>query len=337
MACLAASQAATELSLTLARLEAPGFAAGPVSVRLVDGAAPSLQIAVDGISVQGHTFRSVRATCSEFSWAGGRIECRRGNVDLGTKVPFSFTYAPAHESLELVLRPGPKEAWLLRARMGGREALLQLRIENGALARLAPWLPKGSPALTGGVLNGVIALEGQERDRVRADLAVRDAAFSDASGTHAAEKLEATLRATAQRKGAAWEYSAALDWKAGELFWQPLYLQGEGQSVSVSGVLDEKNVTVAQAHARLGAAGELRASASWDRQEARLVSADLESGRLDASSLYSQILKPFFFGTALGELRAGGEARLTARWRAGALEAIDVTLRGLSASGSSAA
>lgn len=316
--------------MSLERLEGPGFSAGPVGVRLVDGAPASLQITVAEIATQGHTFRNVRAACADFSWTQDRIECRSGTADLGAKVPFSFTYALAEESLELVLRPAANEAWILRAKASGREPLLQLRIENGALARLAPWLPKDSPALTGGVLNGIIALEGPERNRVRADLGVRDAAFSDASGTHAAEKLEATLKLSAERKGAAWDYRGTLDWKGGELFWQPLYLQGAGQSVSVSGTLDENNITVAEAHARLGAVGEIRASAGWDRDQGRLVRADVESGLLDASSLYSQILKPFFFGTALGELRAGGKARLTARWRGDGLEAIDVTLHDLS-------
>jgi hypothetical protein len=316
--------------VTLDRLEAPGFAAGPVSLRLIDGAPASLQITVAEISAQGHTFRNVRADCTDFSWTTDRIECRSGTADLGAKVAFSFTYDLAPELLELALRPAANEAWILRARTGGREPQLQLRIDNGALARLAPWLPEGSPALTGGVLNGVIDINGRERDGVRAEFAVRDAAFSDASGTHAAEKLEAALRVTAQRKAATWDYRGTLDWKGGELFWQPLYLKGAGQSVSVSGTLDEKSITVAEAHARLGAVGEIRASAGWDRLQARLVRAEIESGVLDASSLYSQILKPFFFGTALGELRAEGKARLTARWRESGLEAIDVTLHDLS-------
>ena len=330
MAGLAASQAALQLSVTLARLEGPGFAAGPISLRLVDGVPASLQVAVAEISVEGHTFRDVRAACSEFSWGRDRIECRSGSADLGTKVPFTFTYVFAQESLELALRPGANEAWILSSRSAGREPLLRLRIENGGLSRLAQWLPKNLPALTGGVVNGVIDLEGQGRNRVRADLAVRDGAFSDESGTHAAEKLEAALRLTAERKGDAWDYRAALDWKAGELFWQPLYLQGAGQSLSASGTLDEKNLTIAEARAGLGAVGEVRASASWDRREARLARADLESGLLDASSLYAQILKPFFFGTALGELRAGGKVRLTARWRESGLEAIEAMLRDLS-------
>jgi len=328
--CLAASQAAVELSVTLARLEAPGFLAGPVNIRLVEGAPATLQITVAEISVQGHTFRNVSAACSEFFWTQDRVECRSGNIDLGTNVPFSFTYALAQESLELALRPAAKEAWIIRARLGEREPLLQLRIDNGALSRLAPWLPKGWPTINSGVLTGVIKLDGRERDHLSAELAVRDAAFSDASGTHAAEKLGASLELTAQRKGAAWDYRAALEWKAGELFWQPLYLQGAGQRVSAVGTFDEKSITITQGRTQLGAVGEIRASANWDRREGRLISADVESGLLDASILYTQFLKPFFFGTALGELRAGGKAELTARWRGSGLEAINVTVHDLS-------
>ena len=49
---------------------------------------------------------------------------------------------------------------------------------------------------------------------------------------------------------------------------------------------------------------------------------------LDAASLYSQVMKPFFFGTALGELRVDGKTELAAHWRGGQLHSAEASLSG---------
>ena len=314
----------------MSRLEASGLSAAPIQVRLVEGTPATLQITIGEISLQGQSFRNVRASCADFSWTPARIECRKGSADFGTSVPLSFIYSVPEESLELALRPGSGEAWILRARFGDRAPSLRLHIDNGALSRLATLLPADWPKLTSGVLDGVVNIDGRSYDQLSARLSVREGAFSDPGGTHAADKLGATVELTAQRKGAMWSYHAKIDWQTGEIYWQPLYLKAMGQRVSAAGTIDETRIAVKDGELRLDTVGEIRASGHWDRQKKQLVSADLESGLLDVSNLYSQLLKPFFFGTALGELRADGKARLTAQWRKDGLEAMTVTLDGVS-------
>lgn len=304
--------------------------AGPIVVRLTDGAPATLQLTIGEVSIDNQRWRNVRVACADFSWQRGRIECRKGETDVGTRIPLSFVYVIGEQTLELVLRPAVGEAWTLRGRLAQPAPSLRLEIENGSLSRLGPWLPAQWPKITAGLLSGVIVLEGAGLDRLAAELTVREVSFSDASGLHAADKLDAQLQLTTRREGGSWAYRASLNWTAGELYWQPLYLRGTGHTLNAEGIVDERQVSVAQGAARLAAIGEIRGSVIWDRNAKRLERADVTSGALDASQLYSQVMKPFFFGTALGELRVDGTTELALRWRDGQLNSAEAILRSLS-------
>lgn len=327
---LAAPVGAGELTLTLDRLDAPGFSASAIVARLRDGAPGELQLTIGELSAHGKNWRNVRVACAKFRVERATIECLEGEAEIDGKVPLSFVYAGGERALDLTLRPAPKETWRVKASFAARAPGLRVEVENGGLARLGPWLPPAWPALTAGALSGTISLAGADRDRLAAHFVARDAAFSDASGLHAAEKLSGRVQLTAERRGESWQYRAKLDWDAGALFWQPLYLRGSGHTINAEGMLDERRIAITRGHVKLAGVGEAEASAEWDRRGNTLVNADVRSGRLDAAALYAHILKPFFFGTALGELRAEGSAELSVRWRGAQLEALDVILRELS-------
>ena len=327
---LAAPAAATELSVRLDRLEAPGVAVGPIDVRLTDGASARLRLTVGEVIVENQRWRNVRVACADFSWTVARIQCRQGMAEAGARIPLSFNYLVAEQRLELVLWPSAAEAWTIKGRFAEPNPSLRLEIRNGSLSRLAPWLPASWPKVSAGLLSGVVTLDGASRSRLAADVEVREASFSDASGLHAAEKLGARVRLSAQRERGSWQYRMSLDWTGGELFWQPLFLRGAGYTLSVEGVVDEGQISVARGEARLAAIGDIHGSVVWDRKANRIERAEVTSGVLDAASLYSQVMKPFFFGTALGELRVEGKTELVARWRDGQLDAMEASLRGLS-------
>ena len=155
----AAPTAATELSVRLDRLEAPGIAAGPIDVRVTDGARATLHLTIGEVSVENRHWRNVRVACADFSWGVARIDCRNGVAEVGTRIPLSFTYRMGDQTLELVLWPGAEEAWTLKARLGESKPSLSLEIKNGSLSRLAPWLPAHWPKLAAGSLSGVITLD----------------------------------------------------------------------------------------------------------------------------------------------------------------------------------
>jgi len=305
-------------------------AAGPIVVRLTDGVPAALELTISEISLENQRWRNVRVVCADFLWGQGRVECRKGEADIGTRIPLSFVYVLVEQTLEVVLRPSAGEAWTLKSRLGEPTPSLRLEIENGSLSRLAQLLPADWPKLTAGLLSGVITLDGARRDRLAAELAVREVSFSDASGLHAADKLGAQLRLAAQRKGGSWDYRVSFEWSAGELYWQPLYLRGAGHTLRAEGVTDERRISVTHGEARLAGIGELHGSAIWDRNANRLDRGDVTSGALEAGPLYSQVMKPFFFGTALGELRVEGETELAVHWRDSQLQSVEARLRSLS-------
>ena len=68
----------------------------------------------------------------------------------------------------------------------------------------------------------------------------------------------------------------------------------------------------------------------WDRNAKHLERADISTETLDAGQLYSQVMKPFFFGTALDELRVEGTTELAARWHDGQLHSVEASLHGVS-------
>lgn len=331
LACsLAAVAFAGEIGLTLERIEAPGFSASAITARLKDGATGELLLDIGEIALQDRNWRNVRIACAKFRMGRATIECLQGEADIGGRIPLTFAYAGAERVLDLTLRPGRGEIWRFKGRFAGRAPELRVEIENGDLKRLAPWLPPEWPKLTAGAITGSVVLAGPGRDRVAADLTVREAAFSDASGLHAAEKLAGRLNLDAQQRGGSWQWRAALEWSGGELFWQPLYLRGSGHAVSAEGTFDERKIEVTQSLARLAGVGEVEVKAAWDRRTGKVTSADVRSGRLDAAALYGEVLKPFFFGTALDDLRAAGAVELALQVRDARPEALDVIVRDLS-------
>jgi len=180
---------------------------------------------------------------------------------------------------------------------------------------------------TQGGLNGVLGASGNAAglQSVNADLRLSDLAFSDASGLHAAEKLQGNVKFAAKQRGGAWDWQGAIAWQSGELFWQPLYLRG-GQQISAAGHFDGKQITVQQAQADLPEVGRVAASAVWDRQAGQLLEGTLQGEKLALSPLFELYAKPFLGQGALGESALYGTADVDARYRSGALQALRLTL-----------
>jgi hypothetical protein len=207
-------------------------------------------------------------------------------------------------SLNLALRSAPAETWRLRARLGEPATEFDVEIENGKIARLGPWLPSTVPSPTDGTFTGSIVWSGSRSAATR--LEVEGLAFSDRGGLRAGEKIKAGISFDAREVAARWQWRTRVEWRAGEIFWQPLYLQGAGHTLSADGVLDAGRVEVSRGRLVHPDVGEVDFSAEWDRPTMMLASVTARSGRLKADSLYTQVLKPFLAGTILGDLRMDG-------------------------------
>jgi hypothetical protein len=208
---------------------------------------------------------------------------------------------------------------------------MELTVENASLANFASWLPAGLPKTGTGTANGRLVIDGSLRPGVTGTIQVRGAGFADASGLHAGEKLDADLEFAAQRAETGWRWQGTLDWKGGEVFWQPLYLRASGQTVRAEGAFDDRSITVTRSTTTLPGVGEIEGAIDWDRRAGRVQSADVRSGRLDAPALYTRVLQPHFAGTALADLRVAGALEIASlRIRAAELEALEIAVHDVS-------
>jgi len=332
VACAIAPGAAgaIEFTVSLGAVEAPSFQAKAVSVSISD---KSFRLAAGEVVLLDRTFRKVNVTCGAFRFEPDRIECRDGVLDTdGSRMPVAFSWYPKKSELDLTAIPRPKETWRLEAKTVGGVRRSEVSVANGSLANLAAWIPGGLPRTSAGTFEGKFVIDSSSEQSLWGQVAVRGAAFSDASGSHAGEKLDAVLRFFAQPAGAAWRWNATLEWTGGEVYWLPIYQRAIGQELRAEGLFDERRIAVARATLKLPGIGDMEAAGvDWDRKAGRVLNANLRSGSLDAQAFYKQVLQPHFAGTAFSDLKVGGALEIASlRMRDAELEAVDVTLRDLS-------
>ncbi len=247
-AALAAPVQAGQISLSVADIVGPAFAARGVRVTLPEDG--SAQFDIGELRVAQQVWRKVHLRCAEFSLTSERIACGHGRLDPVPGLQLGFSYGFDTKHLELNLS-GSGESWQVSGDFRGKSWQATARLHNAQAMRLATLLPAAWPALSQGTLNGGLEIGGggSGLNRASADLQLADLAFADASGLHAAEKLAGKLQLDATRTGDRWDWRGAVDWRKGELFWQPLYLHG-GYKLQAAGKL--------QGDLLAGAAGRVR-------------------------------------------------------------------------------
>ncbi len=325
---LATQAGAQQVSLAIEGLDSPDFTLRGVTATLTAGKPAQLVLQIDSITLGGEVWRNARVGCTRLSLGPATIECTEGALDLGEPIPLAFVYQTRTRTLEAVMRPAAGESWRLNARFGDASKQLEVNVVRGRLARLARWLPAGLPRVSAGVVSGTVAL--RNAGAVSAELAFEELAFSDSAGLRAGENIGAALRFAAERADRAdraWHWQGSAEWRAGEVFWQPVYLKANRQAVDIKGEYSGSRVRVEHARLQLPGLGVAEVGgAAWDLAANRLLEARIDAQRLSAAEVYAQLLKPFFAGTALSELRAGGEASLALEVRDGELHAVELEL-----------
>ncbi len=320
---------AQRVSLVIGDLQAPGVAIRSLKATLIGGEKRELLLEIGAVTVRGRTWRNSRVHCPRLELEPALIACADGVLDVGERFPLSFTYLTRTKALDLTLKPAAQEAWRLRADFDRAEAEVNITIDRGRLARLAPWLPANAPRISAGTIGGSMVWHGARA--ASADLNVENLAFSDQSGLRAGEKIQGSIRLDTRQSGAQWRWRARVDWRAGEVFWQPLYLRGEGHQFEAEGGFDTTHIEVSKGRLKHTAVGKTEFSGVWDRQSGAIANGAARTGKLNASNLYAQVLKPFLAGTALGDLRMEGGVEIDARTEQGELAALELRLDKFSA------
>lgn len=330
LAVLTTSSAAAtppqQINLSIDNLEAPGFAAKALTAGLRGGAVRELLLEIGSVTIHGRTWRDVRVRCPRLRLEASVVECAGAVMEVGEKIPLSFTYSAGQKKLDVVLRPAPREIWRLNADFGKRE--FRVAIDNGKPERLASWLPPDMPRPSGGTIKGAITFF--TAGSVNAQIEVDGLTFSDASGLRAGDKIKAGFRIAAEQRGGEWQWQASGDWMAGEVFWQPIYVTGAGQHLEAEGISSAERTQVRRGDLRLPAVGSAEFGGLWDHKTGKIISADIRSSPLKLGALYAQILKPFLERAALSDLRTEGEVTAALQIAQGKLRAIDVKFKGVS-------
>lgn len=328
LAALALPAGAGQMSLDIADIDSPAFHARAISARLEGGELNRFEVRIGELAVAGRSWRNLALRCSQARLSADEIRCDRGELALAEKLPVRFSYFPRSRALTLNLDFPGKERWQMTATWGNPGWRLKLDASQAQLARLAAFLPQNQPRPSAGVWNGRLDLAGGPggAERASAELTVGDLAFTDSSGLHAGEKIAATLRAEAKRGKAGWNWQGEVDWRSGEVFWQPLYFARGGHRFSGSGSLAEGRLQLTSGRLSLAGVGEAELAGNWDTAARRLTDFDLNASALDVAGLYGVVLKSFLEKTAFAKLHANGRADLRWCYRNGATTDFNLNL-----------
>jgi len=344
LASALAAYADPKITLSLDDIQSPTFNVKTIQATLTGPQMSLLEVRVGEVAVQGKIWRDLRFSCRKFQLASGSIRCDDGVLQLPKSallpplppLPVAFNYSSRDQTLELSIKPASGENWRFSARWGNERGGWEstLAIVNGQLSRLAQlaeFLPDAGkiPAPSKGKINGTVKLRGGAEGvaAIETNLAVDGLAFSDASGLHAGENVSGEINAKAMRQGKLWQWQGDLNWRSGEVFWQPLYLTGNGHRFIASGDVDENTIRLLKGNLKLAGIGEAELSGVMERPSNSLRDFDLRAANLELSALFSQVLKPFLENTAFAEMKASGRGDIQWRYRNQSSELFSVNLR----------
>ena len=322
--CLNAS--AQELQLSIDDMVGPAMSLRGISARLVLSTPSVLNITIAHATLQGREWRKLTLHCPDAHVARDLIECRRGILDTGEKLPLNFQFRPGARSLSLTLFPESTERWQAQMIWRGGNIVGRLDVKNGKAARLNPWLPEKSVRFTQGVMDLTGTVELGAKNKFDVSAALRDGAFSDVAGTRAGEKLAGTLTLKGAREST-WRWNLAAAWREGEVFWQPFYFAPGERRLTAQGSLVDTQAVIDQAQLEWVGIGTAQLSGAWNRTAGRIEHLQVTAKSLALDPLYRTFVKPWTQGGALSKLVVSGVGEGTATFKQGALDEATMVIR----------
>ncbi len=308
LACLAALAlpAWAGFSASIGSIEHPALSAADMRLEIGDSKAV-LNIA--RLSLPGREFKQVRGECLRLIWERGGVDCESGNLSVaGFKERLPLRFSWRNGALEIIVEPAAGERWQVKRSASGE---VDVTLTGSHVERLQAILPVPAGWKTGGRLDGKARLTSTT---VEGRLQLSGGSFADQGGEHAAEKLGAEIRFSAQRKGSAWEWESDARWTDGEIYWQPFYAKADGQALRAKGRLASDRLEIASAQVVLPGVGEVSGDAVWDRRESKLFSASLASAGLDLAKRGAAYLNPILAPHGVPEMTFGGRLSFGLYW-----------------------
>jgi hypothetical protein len=328
--------AAQQIALTIDRIEGPSIAASGIKAVLRAGTMSQIELQIADISIAGRAWKNVRLNCAELRRERDELDCAQAVLEAPIKIPLSFRYSTLTKRFDITLKPAANEEWRLTLESGAPIPVLTVAMRNAQLSRINPWRPPAWPQINSGTVNGSLVLSNASANAnanagaAKAELVIADFGFADTEGLHAGEKISAAVTADAERRGESWGWHGRVEWKSGDVFWQPLFASGNGHVVEASGVMDARRVSIDRGALLLTDMGNIGFSAGYDRLAEKFSTAEVKAAGIDVAVLYAKILQPTLQGTVLGDLRCDGHLDIGLTVRDGAVVAADLSFRRVS-------
>lgn len=161
-----------------------------------------------------------------------------------------------------------------------------------------------------------------------ADLALKEASFSDTAGLHAGEKVSGVIHAEVLQKADAWQWQMDVDWQKGEVFWQPFYFSSGGHTLKAKGQYTQQFLAIERANLSLKDVGSLQLSAKLNLADGnKIQTLSTSTDGLDLAALYPLVLKPLLEKTSLNNLEMAGKASFSLEMRDGEPKSFRLDLK----------
>lgn len=302
--------AAQTLDVQLAAVEHPVFSARQVTLRWTQtGQGNAAALEIGHLRLGTREWKKLHLRCGEFSWSHEIVRCRRGELQLGdstpiSRIPLEFSYQPDTQGLELT-------------------------VQNASFATLPLLLPE----LAGWHLSGRFDARFNARaTQLDGSLSLKEAAFGNAAGTQAGDKISATLLLNARRDKTGWAWQTSMDWLNGEWYIAPFY-QNKPMRLTAAGQVTAQRWTIDQATWTLNDLGQVQGRLQWQpysdksQQPGRLLMAEVHSDPLDLAVLGAQWLQPWLDARAGPKLSLSGQVQVSAAFDAQGLQKLDMDLQ----------
>lgn len=332
-----------QIAIDVRRVEGPGFVAWGIRGTATPGSRSRLRLTVDQLAVGERSFQRLAFTCEAVRFEPPQIACDRGVLEFEERIPVSFRFRTDTGAFDVTLSPAA-ERWRATGVVKDGRWEVALEIDKGRIARFAALVPEREPRPRGGTVSGTVTIHGQGQ-RLRAldaRLTFEGAAFSDPSGLKAGEGIGARVELAWRSSTAGGRFNAAMEWHAGEIFWQPVYVPA-GLVLQTSGETAPGVVRVEAFAAEMEGVGRVEGRGAYRLESRAVTDLSLEARRLDLGGLYQRFLRPLLAAPPLSGAGMDGSAdfhlrRADGRWREARLVLHDVSLqeRGLALEGVSA-
>lgn len=329
-----ASAADFRFALVLDDIKNPVFEAQQIQVQLTHGysGAGRLDVNIAEIKVQHDVWKNVNVSCRTFHLEQKNINCTSGYLNIPglLSYPVSLHLDSDSSLLKIKVYPTKSEDWQFTLQWSHTSWQGVVAINNGQLSQIVAWWPSYEqiPKLSSGKINGVARLQGDWSGLKIAsiDMSVDALTFADQSGLHAGEDISLALKSNIARsmQPNQWDWQSDLYWQDGEVFWQPVYMTGDGHHLSLQGVWDDTNVRLLDSSLILAGIGTFNFSGLMSRAGNQISAFKLVADKVESSTLFSQILKPFLRDTSFAEMEVTGHFDLALRLQEGELQSISL-------------